>query len=32
MPDIVEALAEIGITHPFPIQALSIRSRSRAPT
>ncbi len=24
MPDIVEALAEIGITHPFPIQALSI--------
>ena len=24
MPDIVEALAEIGITHPFPIQVLSI--------
>ncbi|HEY8663005.1 MAG TPA: DEAD/DEAH box helicase, partial [Propionibacteriaceae bacterium] len=24
MPDIVEALAEIGITHPFPIQTLSI--------
>ncbi len=24
MPDIVEALAEINITHPFPIQALSI--------
>ena len=24
MPDIVEALGEIGITHPFPIQVLSI--------
>ncbi|HSN11924.1 MAG TPA: DEAD/DEAH box helicase, partial [Propionibacteriaceae bacterium] len=24
VPDIVSALAEIGITHPFPIQALSI--------
>ena len=32
MPDIVEALAEIGITHPFPSRPSRSRSRSREPT